>query len=158
MDYKKWCWFPPIPPTFIWNLFSIAPSVPENGCCWQWDLVDVSPTTFYKRRSNNNPEQIFHDCRPRLLATFSSLIRGLLESMTVNAKVMKLTASILNFSWFGCFPHTLSLVIKDGFKNAYIQELINIPDRNSRPNRAPKTYQWDVWDSLKYKTSKSRPF
>jgi hypothetical protein len=32
------------------------------------------------------------------------------------------------------------------------------PDRNSRPNRAPKTYQWDVWDRLKYKTSKSRPF
>ena len=32
------------------------------------------------------------------------------------------------------------------------------PDRNSRPNRAPKTYQWDVWDRLKYKTSKSRLF
>ena len=35
---------------------------------------------------------------------------------------------------------------------------IDYPDRNSRPNRAPKTYQWDVWDRLKYKTSKSSPF
>ena len=32
------------------------------------------------------------------------------------------------------------------------------PDRNSRPDRAPKTYQWDVWDRLKYITSKSGPF
>ena len=45
---------------------------------------------------------------------------------TDNAKVRKLTAIILHFSWFGCFPHTLNLVIKDGFKNACIQELINI--------------------------------
>nr|CAH0112404.1 unnamed protein product [Daphnia galeata] len=27
--------------------------------------------------------------------------------------------------------------------------LINSPEENSRPNRAPKTYQWDVWDRLK---------
>ena len=33
-----------------------------------------------------------------------------------------------------------------------------LPDRNYRPYRAPKTYQWDVWDRHKYKTSKSRPF
>ena len=32
------------------------------------------------------------------------------------------------------------------------------PDRNFRPDRAPKTYQWDVWDRLKYKTSKSGHF
>ena len=33
---------------------------------------------------------------------------------------------LLKFAWFGCFPHTLQLVIKDGFKNAYLQELINM--------------------------------
>ena len=33
-----------------------------------------------------------------------------------------------------------------------------LPDRNSRPDREPKTYQWDVWDRLEYNTSKSRPF
>jgi hypothetical protein len=32
------------------------------------------------------------------------------------------------------------------------------PDRNSRPDRAPKTYQWDIWDRIKYKTSESGPF
>ncbi len=45
---------------------------------------------------------------------------------TDNAEVMKLTASLLKFSWFGCFPHTLNLVIKDGFKNDYLQELIDM--------------------------------
>ena len=36
--------------------------------------------------------------------------------------------------------------------------LFRNPDRNSRPDRAPKTYQWDVWYMLKYITSKIGPF
>jgi hypothetical protein len=70
--YKK-RWFPQISPTFIWNLFSIAPSVPENGCCWQWDLVDVPPAIFYKWRCNQililtrYSTAVGHGCWPLLV-------------------------------------------------------------------------------------------
>lgn len=32
------------------------------------------------------------------------------------AGVMKCTARLLKLFWFGCFPHTLNLVVKDGLK------------------------------------------
>ena len=47
-------------------------------------------------------------------------------SLFVLTKVMKLTPSLFKFTWFGCFPHTLNQVIKDGFKNVYLQELMNM--------------------------------
>ena len=44
---------------------------------------------------------------------------------TDNAEVMKVTANLLKFPWFGCFPHNLNLLVKDGFKDAHLQELLN---------------------------------
>jgi hypothetical protein len=45
---------------------------------------------------------------------------GLLEKVrsltSDNASVMKLTAKLLNLEWFGCFLHTVNLVVKDGLK------------------------------------------
>jgi hypothetical protein len=35
--------------------------------------------------------------------------------------------------------------------------LEHFPDRNSRPDQAPKTFQWDAWNRLKYKLSKKVP-
>jgi hypothetical protein len=61
-----------------------------------------------------------------LLEKHEGLRQKIVSICTDNAEVMKVTATLLKFAWFGCFPHTLQLVIKDGFKNAYLQELINM--------------------------------
>jgi hypothetical protein len=61
-----------------------------------------------------------------LLERHDGLRQKVVAICTDNAEVMKLTASLLKFTWFGCFPHTLNLVIKDGFKNVYLQELMNM--------------------------------
>ena len=53
--------------------------------------------------------------------------RGLKEKVRLlvsdNAAVMKATARLLCFSWFGCFPHTLNLVVKDALQ---LPEVANI--------------------------------
>ena len=41
-----------------------------------------------------------------------------------NAEVMKSTVRILTLNWLGCFPHTLSLVVKDGLKSAASTSLL----------------------------------
>ena len=51
-----------------------------------------------------------------LLAKHESLVDKVRCLTSDNASVMKLTARLLNVEWFGCFPHTLYLVVKDGLK------------------------------------------
>ena len=43
-----------------------------------------------------------------------------------NAEVMKATASRMKLFWVGCYPHTSNLVVKDGFKNRALQELLRL--------------------------------
>lgn len=47
--------------------------------------------------------------------------------MTDNAEVMKATARLLNVHWFGCYPHTLNLVVKDGLYKVFeCQEILRV--------------------------------
>ena len=66
------------------------------------------------------------DCVRDLLERHVGLRQKVFAICTDNVEEMKLTASLLKFTWFDCFPHTLNLVIKDGFKNVYLQELMNM--------------------------------
>jgi hypothetical protein len=51
-----------------------------------------------------------------LLAKHEGLLEKVRSLTSDNASVMKLTAKLLNLEWFGCFPHTVNLVVKDGLK------------------------------------------
>lgn len=56
----------------------------------------------------------------QLIQNLLSQHEGLIEKVRCltsdNASVMKLTAKLLNVEWFGCCPHTVNLVVKDGLK------------------------------------------
>jgi hypothetical protein len=51
-----------------------------------------------------------------LLAKHEGLLEKVRSLTSDNASVMKLTAKLLNLEWFGCFPNTVNLVVKDGLK------------------------------------------
>ena len=59
-----------------------------------------------------------------LLAKHEGLVDKVRCLTSDNASVMKLTARLLNVEWFGCFPHTLNLVVKDGLKISQCVDLL----------------------------------
>ncbi len=51
-----------------------------------------------------------------ILSKHEGLLPKVHTMISDNAEVMKCTARLLKLFWFGCFPHTLNLVVKDGLK------------------------------------------
>lgn len=76
----------------------------------------------------------------KLLSKHQGLSRKVHTMVSDNAEVMKCTARILKLFWFGCYPHTLNLVVKDALKlpqcSALLTDVRNISSHFKRSCKA----------------------
>ena len=76
----------------------------------------------------------------KILSKHEGLSRKVHTLISDNAEVMKCTARNMNLFWFGCYPHTLNLVVKDALKlpqcSALLTDVRNISSHFKRSCKA----------------------